>query len=315
MLQNSICRGISHPIKRVNLVVSTPEFVILSIPGIKEVKIQDCVVTADFLAALAKQIKCDVLELASYSITDEGITALIENRLVAKQLTVSGCNITEEGVKLLKKYNDKIEVKVPKVRVDHTNKLNHILTGGRAKSTKYGYMNGATGYNEPRWESPEIAANWLPHACMLCDAKPDDESMSLKKNKDYGSTWTLSGNAQGIGYLIMDMCADAEFDFVQLQKIIFYQMGNSDGMTSHIQISTSLSSAPPPVQSGLWSVMVPWTIVDNMQEVPTNDGLVVNATNKWEMKPFIAKYLKVEVKNDGRYGKPSYIELRQLKAF
>lgn len=127
-----------------------------------------------------------------------------------------------------------------------------------------------------------------------------------------GSTWKTGGSGDAIGILIVDLCAKGDFELAQIRKIIAYQMSDSDGHTSHIRISVSTNVASISADSEYWREIIPWCIVDAPQ---MDSETQVKATKIWEFTPISIRLLKIEVKNDGRYGKPTYIELRQLKAF
>jgi len=304
-------------VTRIILLNTIPEPEVLSYPNLKEFRLQDCAVTPDLLQNIAKTTKCDVLELSSYSVNDDCLKALVKGNLKVKKLIIERCNVTEDGVNAIKKHIPTVEIKLPKIKVDTTNKLNHILTGGSAKSTQFTSIN-CNLHNDNKWETDNATDTWLPQACLLCDVHPDDETVSVKKSKDSGSTWIITDDHPvdtQTGVLVVDLCNAGDFDFAQLTKFIFYQMGNSDGLATHVRISTASCASAPTHLSPIWKEAIPWSVVDNGEEKETEEGFVMKATNSWTVDPIIARYVKIEAKNDGRHGKAKYIEVRQIKAF
>jgi len=203
------------------------------------------------------------------------------------------------------------------------NVLNSVSTGGTLRIVQYTYSNGASAYNEgtpnggegDSWQNNGMFINQTPYK--------DSEDLSYRSNRNTGSTWCNNGYAgTSTGIIVADITSSTSSK-VEISKFCAWQM-ISDGCTTDMRISyhTKTDDTYPRYDDGSWIVIVDWEKIRAGQWVapteldqPVSSETVMRCTEQWYVPSFSTRYLKVEVKNDGNCGSPSYIETRQLRAF
>ncbi|PKQ46938.1 T9SS type A sorting domain-containing protein [Confluentibacter flavum] len=185
-----------------------------------------------------------------------------------------------------------------------TNFANGTFTGGSATVVQIEALNGVSVYDS------DLAADcnnaWKPQGTLCNSSNIDSKLESTKVDINSGATWNNNGGT-GIGVLVIDLGTAKNIDLAQI-----YQM-YSDGKTTHAQIYAHVnitSSAPDHLDSGWFSLGAESVIGDgelnnNTVTLPTDISLTQIST----------RYIKLHLRNDGRYGSSGYIELRSIKLF
>ncbi|KAH3762652.1 hypothetical protein Pelo_5501 [Pelomyxa schiedti] len=186
------------------------------------------------------------------------------------------------------------------------NLLNDPQTGGQCKVVQYAFTGGAGNYKS-NCGGPSEA--WCANGCLI-DTQPTSRTTSTRAANSVGTTWT-NNTASGIGILVVDIGRSAA-----VRTVVFFQMC-SDGKTTRIKLSYHSkkggAQAPQHDAPGWTDWGIGWADVADLNN-SRDGGLTVDASNTWQVN-FETQFLKIEVRNSGAYGNPSYIELRQLKAF
>jgi hypothetical protein len=143
--------------------------------------------------------------------------------------------------------------------------------------------------------------------------------LSYRVNSSIGSTWTNSAQNNAVGVLVIDLtCIKGETH--TLRRFTVFQMV-SDGTTSGIQISAHTSKDVAPVFSDPgWIVVLSWkdvgpAVLDGNPPGADANGNTVKCSLEATIQAVTTRYLKLELRNDGRTGHPGYIELRQIKGY
>jgi len=196
------------------------------------------------------------------------------------------------------------------------NLLNHCITGGLTRLVEYNYTNGASSYNNGTLEGP-ADNSWQNNGCLVDQGDfPDKLMKSYRSNQNSGSTWS-NGGADSSGVLVIDITC--EIRPRRISRILIFQM-ISDGATSHLRFSYHIDlTSNPSYSADTWIAMHDdWITIGpaiTIENPPGLAGHTVQCTHVFDLPQAIrTRFLKVEVKNDGRNGSPSYIELRQIKA-
>jgi len=96
----------------------------------------------------------------------------------------------------------------------------------------------------------------------------------------------------------------------------------SDGITTEIHLSYHPSRDNAPLHTDNdWISLTDnnWIKLGPPEECSKpkdkTEGSTIKCSYEMDFNPIITRYLRVEVKNDGSLGTPSYIEIRQIKAY
>jgi len=193
------------------------------------------------------------------------------------------------------------------------NILNSIQTSGKSRVTSIHENNGNRIYNPGTLTGPP-EANWCNNGCIV-DQCPGTKYISPRSNYNAGSTWTSSAETNGYGSLIIDITGESMK--YKIERFLLFQM-KSDGCTSHFKLYFHKSSdAIPDHLNEEWiPLQKDWVKMGKYEEIGyENFANTCICTMIYDIKPITTRYLKVVVKNDGTHGSPSYIELRQIKAY
>eukprot|EP00698_Gefionella_okellyi_P024372 TRINITY_DN8573_c0_g1_i1.p1 TRINITY_DN8573_c0_g1~~TRINITY_DN8573_c0_g1_i1.p1 ORF type:complete len:468 (-),score=51.35 TRINITY_DN8573_c0_g1_i1:56-1327(-) len=171
-----------------------------------------------------------------------------------------------------------------------------------------GMGEGCRPYNE---NLEEFGGSWLP-SHGIWDQPPftDDEDVFSSPKRVNGSTWVKGTNPANCGLLVVDMLKPRRIGMFSA-----FQM-YSDGKCTHMEIFAHprLSEpCPQPTDPEWYSVGA-----EQVMNHPLEDDLpeqAVSPAHKWTVTPFTSRYLRINARNDGRYGDGYYIEFKGLKAF
>jgi len=199
------------------------------------------------------------------------------------------------------------------------NLLTHVLTGGTCRLIEYQFYNGAAAYNAGTLDAPPTAT-WANNGCLMdSPVTKNNAYLSYRVNSSIGSTWTNSAQNNGTGVLVIDLTC-VKGDTRTLRRFTLFQMV-SDGTTSAVQISAHTSTDMPPVYTdNSWFVVLPWkdvgpAVLDANPPGSDANGNTVKSSGECTIPIVTTRYLKIELRNDGRNGHPGYIELRQIKGY
>ena len=126
-----------------------------------------------------------------------------------------------------------------------------------------------------------------------------------------GSTWNNSSTpGSGAGILVVDLQSVQTID-----RFSVFQMFASDGKATHIQIfrHANAENAAPDYTDANWIAISAETVVTAGTNNTANNRIA--DPTKISVTQFSTRYLKFAVRNDGRYGEGTYIELKGVKAF
>jgi len=209
---------------------------------------------------------------------------------------------------------------------DCANVFNHHLTGGKLKLVKYTFYGGANVYNA-NTEEGAPGNSWNNNGMFIDEGTfKDHEEFSFRTNRNAGTTWSNSAAGESVGVVMADLTQNKE-ETRAITKFCVFQM-SSDGATSHIRISyfPDTINIPTNYEDNNWIIILDWTEVGPYEFATVDELNVSNAENfgadsvmkrteSWTVPTFETRFIKIEVKNDGRNGSAGYIELRQIKAF
>lgn len=188
-----------------------------------------------------------------------------------------------------------------------TNLANGDLTGGTARPVQAAAYGGSNVYNN----NNGTCGNVWQLAGTLCDEAPTTNSptISSKANIHSGATYGSSGGA-GTGVLVVDLGAVQTFDQVNVFQMF------SDGKTTNFRISTHAESGAtaPDWQDAGWSPLNGFDPIGPGVNLGGSPNQVTDPT-AIPLPVTASRYVKVEVRNDGTHGSPSFIELRAFKLF
>jgi len=202
------------------------------------------------------------------------------------------------------------------------NLLNSHVTGGTLRIVQYTSIDGASSYNDGTFNGGE-GDSWQNNG-MFINQNPykESEDFSYRSNRNTGSTWCNNGHlGRSTGVVVADVTNSQTK--VEISKFCAWQM-ISDGCTTDMKISyhNSQDDVFPKFDDQNWIAIVDWEKIRAGEWVPTgeldqtvNAESVMRCTEQWYTPTFSTRYLKVECKNDGSCNFPSYIEMRQLRAF
>jgi len=120
------------------------------------------------------------------------------------------------------------------------------------------------------------------------------------KNASSGSTFRGQGSASSPFNMVIDLGATRTFNMAR-----YYQMF-SDGKTTHVAMDISSSGNLETRTSPNWRQIHEFSLLDNDS---TSNGVAVT------LPQTTARYIRLRLYNDGRYGNPSYTELYGFKLF
>ena len=173
----------------------------------------------------------------------------------------------------------------------------------------------------------DCSRSWRPSGA-LCDRAPTTSSTTISSthSEDVGSTWYAIADWDDdqlvTGLLVIDACNDGSCTTIAFDEARVFQMF-SDGKLTHLRLATHPATgdtAPAWDDAG-------WVTVTGFEEISagTELGTEEDGDDEWhavEDPTVIAitprastRYLRVEARNDGRYGYETYTELRSLKLF
>ena len=153
-------------------------------------------------------------------------------------------------------------------------------------------------WDDDQWQAPQALYDQGTYA--------NSEDYWSNPVEGWGSTW--NNNSGGVGYLVVDL-----LDVRTIDRFSVFQMF-SDGKTTHIQFfkHSATVSAPDYTDTG-------WVAVEDERVVDAglNDSTLgrIASPTKISVTAFSTRFLKISVRNDGRYGGSDYIELKGVKAF
>jgi hypothetical protein len=164
--------------------------------------------------------------------------------------------------------------------------------------------NGSTAgvYNPTKYSAPSPASNAIVaignSTSSTTTASPTTTAQPIYSNN--GTTFTGMGSASSPFYLVVDLGQTRTFNMAR-----YYQMF-SDGKATHAALDISSNNQLNTRLSTSWTEAHGYVLLDNLY---TSDG--VSAT----FSPITARYLRLRLYNDGRYGNTSYTELYNFKLF
>eukprot|EP01130_Rhizamoeba_saxonica_P005239 TRINITY_DN2100_c0_g1_i1.p1 TRINITY_DN2100_c0_g1~~TRINITY_DN2100_c0_g1_i1.p1 ORF type:complete len:451 (+),score=91.35 TRINITY_DN2100_c0_g1_i1:49-1353(+) len=199
---------------------------------------------------------------------------------------------------------------------DKQNLLKHVNCGGTLTVKEFTFTGGVSAYNANTL-SGGITSSWQNNGCFIDEGFDDeDHSVSSRTNRNQGSTFRNAQQEDSTGIIIADITGNVEKAKIAL--LMVFNMLDSDGMTSHVRFLMHESSSNdfPNAQDPGWEELIPWQEIAISNAVTETPYHAAQVAETYELdEPIYTRYLRIEVKNDGRYGQESYIELRQVKAF
>jgi hypothetical protein len=190
---------------------------------------------------------------------------------------------------------------------EHENVCNEVQTGGTARAVHITGHNGATIYNAGTLNG-HVGANWTNNGCLF-DEAPTNLITSVRVNPSGGTTWVNASPGLTIGELVIDLgktCSISRFDIYAMR---------SDGQVTDARIFAHSDLTPNIVPNDSWEEIVPWTPIAMGVDTHGDATQLTSPTTVSLDEPVITRYLMLQAKNDGRNGNPSYIEVRQLRAW
>jgi cysteine-rich repeat protein len=173
------------------------------------------------------------------------------------------------------------------------------------------------GYNGAEVYSSNVDApcsdSWEPSG-TLCDegGAPyvDSPVFSYKFENDSGATWSVDGVAS-TGVLVVDLGIARE-----VASFSVFQMF-SDGKTSHIRFMShpDMDATPPAWDDAGWIEELPYRLVPAGAAHASEPQAVIDPLRAELASSVTTRYLRLDVRNDGRYESEGWIELRSVKAF
>lgn len=120
------------------------------------------------------------------------------------------------------------------------------------------------------------------------------------------STWGL-GDPSDYGYLVVDLTMTRKINRFSVFQT--YADGKLTSIVFHRHMR--LNDTPPDVLDDGWAEVAPEADVGKGR----NYGGILVGPTKIAVTPFVTRYLRIGVRNNGTYGDASYIELQGIKAF
>ena len=163
--------------------------------------------------------------------------------------------------------------------------------------------------------TPDLTAwtgSWqAPQALYDQGASVDSEDFwDTTVGVNAGTTWMNSATpGAGIGILVIDLQQERTLDHFSVFQMF------SDGKATHIQFfrHSAIGATPPLASDSAWSAVAAESVIDaGLNDMANNR--IANPT-KITVPAFTTRYLRIAVRNDGRYLSPGYIELKGVKAF
>ncbi|MDX2189002.1 MAG: LamG-like jellyroll fold domain-containing protein, partial [Bacteroidota bacterium] len=187
--------------------------------------------------------------------------------------------------------------------VGNTNFLNGVFSGGSTTILDFRANSPASNYSSL---GGTCSSSYQPEG-TFCDegAGLNSQTLSNKTTNASGATW-FSGGASGVGILVVDMS-----QVRNLSSFAVFQMF-ADGKVTHFRAyAHPNTSSAPAWNDGAWSALFSEGVVG----AGNLSGNNVTLPTIFNFATVSTRYLKFEFRNDGRYGNPSYIEVRAVKAF
>jgi hypothetical protein len=167
------------------------------------------------------------------------------------------------------------------------------LNGADVNSIYY----GPSGYSFSMYQG-----SWTAVGAIFSNGSELNTANRPDKSSSSGSTWFADGASQ-IHYMVIDLGQSRTFT-----KAFYYQMF-SDGKTTHaaMDVSTVLRGY---ADAGWTSVHSELLLGNGNGTVPTQSADLI-AT----FPSVTGRYVRLQLRNDGRYGSQSYVELFKIKIF
>jgi predicted component of type VI protein secretion system len=119
------------------------------------------------------------------------------------------------------------------------------------------------------------------------------------KSSNNGSTFNGGGSSSSPFSIVIDLGQTRTFN-----RANYYQMF-SDGKTTHAALDISATGSLQ-TRTGSWTQVHSFVLLDNSD---TSQGVVATFSST------TARYIRVRIYNDGRYGDTSYTELYNIKLY
>lgn len=148
--------------------------------------------------------------------------------------------------------------------------------------------------------SMSTSGSWPAVGAIFNNGSNVNSISRSSKSSSNGSTFSGGGSAGSPFHIVIDLGQSRTFNQAR-----YYQMF-SDGKATHVALDVSSSNNLETFSSGNWTQIHDYNILDNDSN---SNGIAVNFSN------ITARYLRVRVYNDGRYGDGSYTELYNIKLF
>jgi hypothetical protein len=202
------------------------------------------------------------------------------------------------------------------------NLANGVNTGGTARPVQAAVYGGGYVY-DPNVGS--CSSHWQL-AGTLCDSAPttDSPDISSKVNTHSGATFQSGGGyyydwetddyiyspSAGTGVLVVDLGLVKTFSTAAVFQMF------SDGKTTHFRISAhpDTGATPPDWTNPSWTPLNGFDLIGPGTYHSGNPNMVSDPTFI-TLPTTSSRYVRVEMRNDGRYGSGSWTELRSFKLF
>jgi len=190
---------------------------------------------------------------------------------------------------------------------------------------QYAYYDGAGPHNEGTRDAV-LQVAWCNNGCLHDEESyRDHPEISWRSSPAVGTTWSSGGSERGTGVLVLNLGRTKRIGIFSV-----FQM-RSDGRTTGIRLSYHPVTGDPEIDKVCpiwnsekeddWVKLGDWVELGSGEDVYSEEDSseerqsMVKTTDIWQVPGFYTRFLKIECRNDGRHGSPSYIELRQIKAF
>jgi len=147
-----------------------------------------------------------------------------------------------------------------------------------------------------------LNVQWPAVGALVSDATTVNTMSRPNKYNHNGSTWRVV-SPNNVAYMVIDLGQTRTFS-----KAHYFQMF-SDGKTTHaaMDISATLRGY---ADAGWTPVHAEQLMANGNDSNPSTTADLIASFN-----PVTGRYVRLQLRNDGRYGSPSYIELFKVKIF
>eukprot|EP01129_Flabellula_baltica_P015027 TRINITY_DN7400_c0_g1_i1.p1 TRINITY_DN7400_c0_g1~~TRINITY_DN7400_c0_g1_i1.p1 ORF type:complete len:409 (+),score=77.29 TRINITY_DN7400_c0_g1_i1:33-1229(+) len=199
---------------------------------------------------------------------------------------------------------------------ENVNVLQSAVRSGDTTILHYSAEGGASIYGSSYINGNEDSS-YYANGCLIdygSEDLPERRSRSYRTITDTGSFWYSNGE-ESRGVLVIDL---SKTNFPRrISTFQFYQSSSTGGKCTHIRFSRYPSfTSKPAIADTNWEKVheEEWLELSDCVTGSHDGNNYVELSDEFNLEPFFTKYIKVECRNDGRYG-PTNIHLRQLKAF